>query len=177
MTDEKVLTPDLKARPGTMGLHTARAVERLKKGKPDELIGLDEMADVVGRLCGNHEQGRGNVTSAIKHVETNFGLIWHWDRDAKGWRCLTNSAGAHLASQGSRATTNRRARRDLVRAACINQGDLKEDERREFEHGMVAVGLVLTASGAAFGKRLKAIEGKLHEPDPSALLRLMSRDA
>ncbi len=88
MTDEPI-RPELGTF-GVMGPHTARAVERLKAGKPGDLLTRDEMATIIGRGCKTHELGYGNVNTAIRHTERHAGIVWRWDREAQALRCLSD---------------------------------------------------------------------------------------
>ena len=94
MTDEPETTIEatLDHRPGIMGIHASRAVERLKAGKPGDTNTREEMAEVIGRSCRPSQLGYGNVLSAINRVEIDHGIVWRWDRGTRAWVCLDDTA-------------------------------------------------------------------------------------
>jgi hypothetical protein len=176
MTDQP-FNPELGKFPGVMGPHTARAVEKLKDGKPGDLITRDQMATIIGRGCKTHELGYGNVNAAIKNVELAHGLVWRWDREVQAWRCLDDQQKMKVERSYTQQS-RRKARRGLVVGGTVNQNNLTEDEQRDHQLNLSAAGMIYMCAGGAFRKRMATVGiGQLKEPEPSKLIELMKQDS
>ncbi len=176
MSSDSTPTPELGKFPGVMGPHTHRAVEKLKTGRPGDLLTRDEMATVVGRDCAVGSLGYGNVNSAIRHVEKYHGICWRWDREAQAWRCL-NDVEKTKVQRACNQSSRRAARRGIVVGTTVDTSLLDEGARQEHNLNMSAAGMIYLCGGGAFRKRMEKIGvGQLREPDPAKLIEVMKRD-
>jgi hypothetical protein len=157
-----------------MCIHTSRAVDALKEGKPGDLISRDKMASIIGRDVSDGTNGYGNVNSAIRHVEGQLGVVWRWDRSAKAWRCLNDVEKSEVSIDGVK-----RSRRVLGRsmrvAATVNEEALTEDQRKEHRLNCVVAGTMQLFGKPEFRKKLAAANGSLVEPNPQKVIELMKR--
>ena len=161
--------------PGTLGIHTQRAIDRLKEGSPGNTLDRNQMEAIIGRKCGHTDLGYGNVCTAIRHVESNFGVVWRWCRAAKVWLCLDDSEVVGVAGVGIQ-----RARRTAGRAVrvgqCVDVTKLDETTRLNHAVNQVAASMMKTCGGGTFRNRLAKCSGldALQHPDPQKLITLMS---
>ena len=171
MTDKPINgVPD--HRPGIMGIHASRAVERLKTGKPGDSINREQMADIISRPCHATSPGYGNVQSAINRVEIDHGIVWRWDRGAQAWVCLTHSQKVGVLKDSVR-TARKRVSRGLRVANTVDMRELTDEQKQECGLMIATAGVMRLCGGSGFAKKLQAIE-KPREPDTSKLLALMA---
>ncbi len=154
--------------PGTMGQYTAAAAERLKQGSPGNTLSREQMAAIIGRECGTGTLGYGNVLSAIRHVETTFGVVWQWDRGTKCWRCLDDAGKVDTTK--SRIDRSRRAARCAVRVAgTVDVRNLNREAQRDHVLNCAAASMTLLCSGGKFRNRI----AKLDVPTQPAIGKLI----
>lgn len=174
MTDENQ-KPQVGPFPGKMVPHTARAIERLKKGQPGDTVTRDEMAQVIGRDCATGTLGYGNVCSAIRHVLREYGIAWEWAKDLQAWKYLNDDERV-TATEGQIHRGRRRAKHGLQIALTVDSKNLTDERRQDHELNQAAAGMALLCASGAFRKRLKATGiAQLQEPDPAKLIELMKR--
>lgn len=154
-------------------LHTSRAIDVLKIGKPGDTIDREQMAKTIGRDCDTGSLGYGNVQSAIRHVERVNGIVWRWDRTRIAWTCLDNDQRA-VETSSSLPRIRRMAGRALVVGSTVDQAKLNESDRRQFDLSVIRLGLAKTTSGADFGKKLETV-AKPTELSSDKLLALMKQ--
>ena len=156
-----------------MCFQTSKAIDRLKEGKPGDLVSRDEMEAVIGRKCDAESLGYGNVQSAIRYVERTAGIVWRWDKESQAWRCLTPSQAAADAGL-SLKRSGRWAKKSQLTASTIKVEELQEEERLAYRATCVQAELVRLTVTGAINKRLSALaQDKVVEPvDAKKLLSL-----
>ena len=174
MTDENQ-NPQVGPFVGQMGPHTARAIERLKTGKPGDTVTRDEMAQVIGRDCSNGSNGGGNVRTAIKRVLREYGIYWEWVKGIQAWRCQDDDEKV-TAEEGKIRRSRRQAKGSLQIGVTIDSEKLTPERRRDHQLNQAAAGMGFLCQGGAFRKKLTASGfAQLQEPDPTKLIELMKR--
>lgn len=175
MTDEPetITEATLDHRPGIMGIHASRAVERLKAGKPGDTITREEMAEVIGRSCRPSQLGYGNVLSAINRVEIDHGIVWRWDRGTRAWVCLDDTAKTGVLKDYIRIA-RKRVRRGIRVAGTVDIAKLTTEQKQEHGLTLAAAGVMNLCGGASFANRLKALD-KPREPEVGKLIELMGQ--
>ncbi len=157
-----------------MCIHTSRAVDALKEGKPGDLISRDDMAKIIGRDCDSGSNGYGNVRSAADHVRATFGVVWNWDKSAQAWRCLNDIEKSELSISGVKKA-RRTIGKSLKVAALVNEDALSDDQKKEHRLNCVVAGTMQLFGKPEFRKKLSAANGSLVEPNPQKVIELMKR--
>ncbi len=172
MSDE--LKPQMGPFPGQLGPHTARAIERMKTGKPGDEITLADMSDVVGRDCSTGGNGRGNVDTAIKRCEPDHAVVWRWQKDKQLWACL-DDVGKSMDSQKKAVHIRRTARRSLRVAESVDRQKLTDDQRIQHDVNLAVTSMTYLVGQGHFRKKLAGQVGTvpLKEPEPQKLIELM----
>ena len=157
--------------PGIQHPCTVKCIERLKQGKPNELISRDQMAGIIGRECSPGDPGYANVNSAINQVEKGYGIVWRWDKTAKAWRCL-DDAGKIGVAKGGISRARKIATRSLRVSSCVNHETLSSDAKQAHNLNVAVAGMLAIAASGSFRKTL-AQEGQLSQPNVMKLLSVM----
>lgn len=173
MSETTLVSPAEHFRSG-LCIHTSRAIKALSGGKPGDVILLGDMEKAVGRPCGNGDNGRGNVASAINRVLNEKGLFWKWVRGLGGWKCFDASEKNSHVSTGMRGI-HRKANRLLRVAATIDPKQLTDDERRDYTLNGALVGAIRVIGHGGTRKKLESVIDKVIEPDASKVLALMQK--
>jgi hypothetical protein len=168
MTEHKLIT-----RP-SMSLGTARAIEKLKDGKPGDEFTVPQMEEITGENCGQNTRGRNHVCSAINHVLTQHQIHWSWSRDDKVWRCCTHEDSLGIVDNRNKSI-GRRARKSLRMLASVDEKELNEEERREKRLSELQNSLAITSISAPLRKRLSKAKVVV-EPDMDQLAKLIGRN-
>lgn len=134
---------------------TSAAIDKLKLGKPGDTITRDDMAKVVKESCELGTPGYGSVNTAIKHCETNYQVVWRWDRDLKAYKCLNNSESVRVGGQLMRRARTK-AKRSLRVASSVDEKKLTDEERRDHSLNVLSAGLMVTAGSSSFQKRVES---------------------
>jgi len=159
---------------GAIGPFTQRAIERLRLGRPGEVITDEEMSNVLGRDC-TAANGANNVRTAIRRVKLDHGVWWERIRGEGYWRCLDDREKVDSGERRVRLTA-RQARRIAAETTTIDVSRLDEQARLDFHLNQIQAGLMFTSGGSAMRKRLqktKTIE-QLRQPELPRLIDLMS---
>lgn len=136
-----------------LSYHTSKAIDKLKEGKPGDLITRAEMATIIDRDCSAGSLGYGNVNSAIRAVEREHRIVWRWSRDDKGWKCLdSTSCVAESASAIRRA--RRQGKRSLRVSAAVNVAELNDQDRIVHNVNVAIAGAVELFGSSSARKRL-----------------------
>ena len=157
-----------------MCIHTSRAVDAMKGGKPGDLITREKMREIIGRDCNAGSLGYGNVGSAINHVEGQLGIVWRWDRSAKAWRCLNDVEKSECSMDGVKRS-RRVLSRSLRVASTVNEEALTDDQRKEHRLNCVVAGTMQLFGKPEFRNKLAAANGAIVEPNPQKVIELMKR--
>jgi len=171
----ETVTPEIGRFPGQMCQATAICVNRLKEGSSGNTLSREQMAAIIGRPCSPGSLGYGNVLTAIKHVETNFGVTWEWKRPLQAWLCLDDSGKVSTTK-----TRINRARRVAKRAVCIAESvdpsNLNLEDKRDHGLNLAVAGMTLVCSSGAFRRRVAKLEGP-RPPVVGKLIELMGGNA
>jgi hypothetical protein len=155
-----------------MGIYTTLAVRRMKDRHPGDTVTRDEMAGIIGRSCDVGTLGYGNVNSAIRHVESNYGLVWRWSKTSQAWRCLDDNERVDEEGHQNMAA-RRRVRRSLSVAKTVDVGKLDDDRRKDHTLNVAMAGMVVLCTGSGIRKRLGESNGSLKQPELGKLVELM----
>jgi len=136
-----------------MCLHTSKAIDKLKDGKPGDMISREAMAAVIGRSCELSEKGYANVMSAIRHVERVHGVVWRWGRTEQAFVCLS-AAQAVDDVQQTLKRSGKMARRALTTASTIKPEELDDEHRSRYRAACVQAELIRLSVTAETHKRL-----------------------
>lgn len=156
--------------PGKLHYSTSKAVDAMKAGKEGDTFTREELATIIGRNCDIGSLGYGNVNSAIRHVESNHGIVWRWDTNRQAWVCL----GPSECVNETRATirqARKRARRAMTVAKAVDVARLDDDTRREHNLNVAVSGMLLGGSSSGFRKKL-AEQPSISQPDRTKLAAL-----
>ena len=173
MTDQDTpqeATAQLGPFPGKLHYSTSKAVDAMKAGREGDTFTRLEMAEIIGRNCEVGSLGYGNVNSAIRHVESNHGIVWRWDTNRQAWVCL----GPGECVKETRSTirqARKRARRALTVAKAVDVARLDDDTRREHNLNVAVSGMLLGGSSSQFRRQL-ALQPSISQPDTRKLLAL-----
>ena len=151
---------------------TSKAIDRFKTGSHGDLVTREQMQAVTGESCELGTNGYGHVNTAIKHVETTYGIVWRWDRNRQAWRCLDDAEKVHCSGQLNKAA-RRKVSRSLRVAASVDESTLDNDQHRDHQLNVVAASLALTSVSAPLRKRLDKKGGALVGPDYEQLAELV----
>jgi hypothetical protein len=170
----ETIKPDIGPFPGKLCYGTQKAIERLKQGEVGDAITRNEMSRIIERPCDTGTKGYGNVQSAIKHVESNFQIVWRWDKGRQAWVRLNDSQCVG-ESRGLLHAARRRTKRSVNVAKAVAVAKLTEDERRQHSINLAVSGMVLGGTSSHFRKKLSDHQS-LSEPDTQKLLGLFKRN-
>lgn len=173
MTDQDTpqeATAQLGPFPGKLHYSTAKAVDALKEGKEGDTFTREELATIIGRNCDIGSLGYGNVNSAIRHVESNHGIVWRWDTNRQAWLCL-GPAECVKETRSTIRLARKRARRALTVAKAVDVARLDDDTRREHNLNVAVSGMLLGGSSSQFRRQL-ALQPSISQPDTRKLLAL-----
>lgn len=171
--DDNVHKPDPNEAPlvsGRLAYSTSQAVEAMKHGKPGDAFTRDEMAAKIGRSCATGSLGYGNVNSAIRHVETQYGVVWRWSKADQAWVCLDGRQCVG-ESHSLISAARKRVRRSLSVAKTVDKEELDADTRREHNLNVAVTGMMMAGSSSQFRTRLGALP-RLTQPETSRVLAL-----
>ncbi len=157
-----------------MSVHTSRAIDALKDGKPGDVVSLERMEEIVGRPCGNYTAGRGNVGSAIKHVLRRFKAAWEWDRNAKGWRCLSSADKLEVMPRRVRRARGQ-LRNGLMVISTANMDELTAEQQKVLRAQSVHAGTLLLFSNPKAIEKLEKAGFEIKKPDMRKVIELMKK--
>ena len=133
---------------------TSAAIDKLKLGKPGDTLDREAMAIAIKESCELGTPGYGSVNTAIKHCETNYQIVWRWDRDLKAYKCLNSSESVRIGGQLMRRARTK-AKRSLRVASSVDEKKLTNEERRDHSLNVLSAGLMVTAGSSSFQKKVK----------------------
>ena len=131
------------------------------------------MAKVAKESCELGTPGYGSVNTAIKHCETNYQIVWRWDRDLQVYKCLNNSESVRVGGQLMRRA-RRKAKRSLRVASSVDEKKLTDEERRDHSLNVLSAGLMVTAGSSSFQKRVES--DRIVGPNYDQLATLVNGD-
>ena len=159
-----------------MSAYTSRAIDRMKNGQHGDAISPDEMAEIIGRKCRSNEPGYASVASAIRHVESNYGVVWRWNKGEQVWRCL-NDAEKVACTGGYLHDARRKIRRGGRVSRTVDEAKLSAEELVEHRLRVATIGTVLLFTDPRTAKKLAdgAKRGAMIEPTIDQLARLFEQ--
>ncbi len=176
---DQALTPDVGPFPGKMGPYTARAIERLKDGKPGDRVTLHEMAGCMDRPCnpvGVPSEGRlgfANVATAIHRVLVDHGPFWQWDRTERAWICQDND-GRMRETHRRHRHIGRRAKKNVRILVGADRSAMDTQQRQNHSVQQVIAGTLAVATSASARKKLLTGDvTHFHDPPSAKLIALM----
>ena len=156
-----------------MRLATAKLIEALKDGKVGDVLTDEEMFAICERKTMPDVDGYGNLQSAIRHVEKNYGLVW---RRVAGARCIKCLDGVERCGV---IASNRRHIGKVARRAVAVGRTIQVDELPELERATALVQVAQLQAVEQFArtqttKRLVARKAT-GAPDMSKLLEAFTK--
>lgn len=155
-----------------MSLHTSRAIDLLKTGKPGDTISPAQMQAAVGRPCESGQSGYGNVQSAIRKVIRENGIVWEWQRTQKLWLCCNDAQKVGiLGVKITRAASS--IRRGIRVVQSVDAKNLTDSETKQLSVNLSLAGMMEIAGRCDTAKRLKEVD-TVKQPDRDSLVKLLS---
>lgn len=156
-------------------LETMKLAERLRVGKPGDEATDQELTMLIGKSTAVGGEGYGYLSSAIKHVEREHGIVWRRVRKEDKIRCLNASECVDTAGWHRRCI-GRAAKRagKLVSIAASRGDELPEAERPTARALAAQLGAIhmfakpnttrkIIASGAAYKPTVKGLLAAMQE--------------
>lgn len=156
-----------------MGLETAKLIELLKGGKVGDVLTDEEMFAICERKTMPGGDGYGNLQSAIKHVETNYGLVWRRVKMTGSIKCYDDQEKYGVIGS-MRRHIGKVSRRALVVGRSIQVDELPESERTEALVQVAQLKAIEQFSRTEMTKRLVARKATA-APDMAKLLQAFEK--
>lgn len=133
----------------------AKLIERLKTGKPGDVITDEELRELTKLDCSPSGKGYSCLQTAIRHCERNHGVVWRREAKAGAIKCLDPSEVAEVAN-GYRRHIGRVSRRAVGVLNTINPNQLPESERPSVHATLAQLGAITMFAGGDMQKKLVA---------------------
>jgi len=153
----------------SFGPESSLLIQRMKGGKPGDLLSDEELQKVSGRDCSPGGSGYGCLQTAIRHCERE-GVVWLRIPGSKQVKCLEPGEVLSCGTQTLRHI-NKQSKRATLRLGSMDDEALSADERRRRN------ALITQAGALAFFTRTSTV--KLIEKrsvtatvDPSRMLEI-----
>lgn len=147
----------------------AKLIERLKDGKPDDIVTDAELAACCGLPTGTGHKGYPALLKAIRYTYRNHGVVWERIRDADAIQCL-NPDGIIVASDRTSTHIRRESAKAVQKLKTVAMEAVEESKRPAFlsrlaQHGTLAMFAKRTTQTKlqAAGKSIMASPKKLLE--------------
>lgn len=145
---------------------TLMLIEVLRVGEVGDTITDDQLFNYCGKRCGSHEEGCGNLQSAIRYVEREFHLLWKRVRKGGYIKCLDPSeAVAHVSSTIRRC--GKAMRRSAKQMQCFDPARLSSGDATA---ARAIAAQIATMTLLTSGDTRKRLEVKAVAADPARLL-------
>jgi hypothetical protein len=154
------------------GVHTSKAIELLKTGKPGDTLTDEQVSAHVGKNCGVGKAGYGNLVTAMNRVLKDHGVLWVRVRGARALKCCKWDE-KHESAGGDMKRAYRAAKKGARKVAAILLDDVPAEKRSE----ILALGAQLgTIAQFSRGSSTKALEARhVTKPlDMTETLKLMA---
>lgn len=144
--------------------------DRLKTGKPGDVVTWDELAEVIGRPVKAGTLGYEPLRRARWKCVRDLGVVWEPVSAHDGLKCLNDSETVALGVHALGAI-RRRARRSNVKMAAVNAAKLDNADKLTLA-GVMALNAAIES--AATEKSLKRIEASVGDnPKPLPVARTL----
>lgn len=141
--------------PVNRSLFTVKLIDRMKAGRPGDVLTDEQLAEACGRSCAPGGDGYGNLQSAIRACRREFRVVWRRIREGGAIRCLI--AGEILSgAEADRGAWHRAAKRSADKLACADPSELDETGRKRLTTEMAMAGSVVLLSRPSTLKKLEA---------------------
>lgn len=134
---------------------TAAIIERIKTGRPGDIITDEELTKLIGKPTRPGGKGYGNLMSAIGRCIREYRILWQRIREGGCIECVSNS-GKVLVAKAKRKQMYRKAKQSLVVTASIDLDGLSDDEKRRCLVESATAGTVIMMTKNATFKKLEA---------------------
>ena len=164
--------------PGVPSPETIAARERLKDGKPGDVVTEYEMAAVIGEPCVTGTRGAGIVYRARVFALKEYSVCWVRDADAGGWRVVEDSERIRIVRDEG-AKKLRGLSRKHLRLLNVPSDGLSPEDRRDQKILQVVNGMTILAHDGRTRKQLVssvADVAGLKSPTSQSLIALMKPD-
>ena len=134
-------------------VETTLLIQRLREGKPGDIITDDELMEICGKNCAPDGAGYGYLHSAIKFVEAE-GIVWGRVRDAKKIKCLEPD---EVLSVGTNAFKQiaRKSKRTVLQLGSLDTKELTDEQVTKRNAGMALSGTLAMMASHKTAKRLE----------------------
>lgn len=153
MSDE--VCSQVKFLPVNRSLYTVKLIERMKDGKPGDVLTDEQLEDACGRDCSPSGEGYGNLQSAIRACRREFRVVWRRIREGGAIRCLV-AEEIMSGADSDRKAIHRAAKRSVDKLACTNPAELDENGRKRLTTTMAVHGSMALLSKTETVKKLEA---------------------
>lgn len=133
----------------------AKLVDRLKTGKPGELLTDEALSAIAGRDCSVGGNGYACLQTAIRKVERDFAIVWRREAKAGAIKCLAPSEVAEVAN-GYRRHIGKTSRRAVRVLNTIDPNLLPEKERPAAHATAAQLGAIAMFASGDTTKKLAA---------------------
>lgn len=130
-------------------------IERLKTGKPGDILTDEELTAICGRNTASGGKGCGALSSAIRYCTANHGIVWQRERGASAIKCLNSSEVVNKV-RSSASSIHRKAGRTLKVAATVKLAELTPEEVRDHNVLCAQIGAVRLFASGDTRKKLEA---------------------
>jgi len=156
-----------------MRLATSKLIEVLSAGKVGDVLTDEQLYTICGRKTMPDGDGYGNLQSAIKHVETNYGLVWRRVKMTGSIKCYDDQE-KYGVIRSMRRHVGKVSRRALVVGRSIQVEQLPEAERTEVLVQVAQLKAIEQFSRTEMTKRLVARKATA-APDMAKLLEAFTK--
>ena len=137
-----------------VGPIAAFLIERMKAGKPGDVLTDEQLLALSGANCRPGATGYRSLQTAIRHVLREFGIVWERERGAACIRCLDPLERLSSARRTRRHIA--RVSKKAIRVASIDTAALPECERSDAHALQAQLGTLALFSATDVQKKLAA---------------------
>lgn len=145
--------------PGPYGMspETQRLIEKLKEGKPGDVLTDDELREVCGKNTRVGCEGYANLWSAIRHCDREHGVAWSRVRGAWCIKCL-GATELQDEDDASNKSIHRKTKRDLrrLKIATTHTNGMDDAGRTQLNLRIAQKATMLMFSSSQTRKKLDA---------------------
>jgi hypothetical protein len=128
--------------PHGISLPTAKLIEKIKDGKPGDVLSDADLTAACGRPTEPEGSGYANLMSAISYVRRMHGVVWERVRAERCIKCL-NPKEILSTADASAGKIRRESMKSVQKLRTIVLDNLEESERpavlsRMAQHGTLA---------------------------------------
>lgn len=139
--------------PAGYGIVTAKLIEVMKAGKPDQVITDVKLRDICGRETQPGAKGYTNLLAAIRFCRRHWGMQWKRQRGQNQILCL-GAMEVIDTSEKELRKIGKQANLAMETLQHLNSQELSEDEARRRNVLMAQHGAISLCSGRKMSTRL-----------------------